>query len=108
MKKAYNPYSKLPFIELDDNEVRVIEKALKICDGGDKFAYKICEEDEFHEQRRDFRRAKMYLHFVLSRGNLHYYKERERARENWSKYMRSVRRSWRRKRKTIRGEGSRC
>lgn len=100
MKESYNPYSKLPsFIELDDNEVRVIEEALKICDRGFKFIQKICGEDEFHRQWTDFRHGRSELKNILAGGNLHYYKERKRGMENWTKYMKGVHECWERERK---------
>ncbi|MBA7587257.1 hypothetical protein ES708_29279 [subsurface metagenome] len=91
MKKSYNFLSGCPFIKLNNNEVKIIREALKICDEGAEFARKIYKDEEFiYEQWTDFRRAKMYLHFVLSRGRIYYYKKRERAIENFSKYMRTV------------------
>jgi len=90
MRKSYNFLSRLPFIKLNNNEVKIIKEAMKICDEGDKFAYKICKGEEFHEQRRSFRQAKMYLYFVLSESRIYYYKKREKAIENWSNYMRKV------------------
>lgn len=103
MKKSYNSLKKRPFIELDNNEVKIIRKALKICDEGDKFARKIyeglnCDEfykqgDEFYEQGEDFRSAKMYLSFVLCGGSLYYWKKRKKGMENYSRYMRTVHKS---------------
>jgi len=90
MKKAYNLFSELPFIKLDNNEVRVIEEALKICDRGFEFALKFCEVKEFEEQRRDFAWGRINLNNILARGNYHYYKKRKQYYENYSKYMRTV------------------
>ncbi|GAH42975.1 unnamed protein product [marine sediment metagenome] len=80
MKKSYNFLSGCPFIKLDNNEVKIIRDAIKICDEGDKFYRKTfeCEEEYFGKQQRYFSRAKMYLSFVLSEGSLYYWKKRKK------------------------------
>lgn len=88
MKKAYNIFSELPFIKLDNNEVKVIEEALEICNRGHEFALRFYRE--FEKQRRDFAWGKIYLNNILARGNYYYYKKRKKAIENYSKYMRTV------------------
>lgn len=106
MKKSYNFPSGLPCIELNNNEVKAIEKVIKICDEGNKLRlslkWKVNEEDELknvYEQGRDFNMANLCLDDVLARGNLYYYKERKRHMESWSRYMRSVHRCWDRDKK---------
>jgi len=91
MKKSYNFLSKLPFIRLDNNEVKVIKEAIKICDEGRKLALEKSNEYElFEKQERDFSWARMYLDSVLAKSRIYYYKKRLRGIENFSRYMRIV------------------
>ncbi len=88
MKEAYNLFSELPVIELDENEVKVIEEAIEICKFGQKFALESCEE--LGGIRQDFAMGKIYLDSILAKGNYCYYKKRKQAIESYSKYMRTV------------------
>ena len=104
MKKAYNFPSGLPCIKLNNDEIKVIEKVIKICDEGDKLRlslkWKVNEVDELkdvYEQGRDFGMAKICLNDVLARGNLYYYKERKRYMENYSKWMKATHKAWKEK-----------
>lgn len=92
MKKSYSSLAGRHFIRLDNNEVKTIRKAMKICDEGAEFYRKTfeCEEEYFGKQQRYFSRAKMYLSFVLSEGSLYYYKKRKKYMENFSKWKKTT------------------
>lgn len=97
MKKSYNVFSKLPFIKLSDKEVKVIEEAIKICDKGDKFAWEVCEGEEFENQRSDFAWAKIYLNNILVDGNLDYYQKKIKYLDNFEKWNKATHEAWKRK-----------
>lgn len=94
MKKSYNVFLKLPFIKLSDKEVKVIEEAIKICDKGDKFAWKVCEGEEFEKQRSDFAWGKIYLNNILEGGNLDHYQKKMKYLENYSKWVKATHKAW--------------
>jgi hypothetical protein len=100
MKKAIDFLSGDPFIKLNNDEVRTIKEAIKICHRGDKLAPQfLCETEEegarevIYKQWIYYRRAGMYLNFVLSKSRIYYIRKGKRDMENYSNYMRTVHKS---------------
>lgn len=100
MKKSYNFLSGRPFIRLDNNEVKIIREAMRICDEGNTFArkiYKGCEGEEIYEQGSEFSMTKIYLCSILSKGRIYYYKKRKQYYENFSKWKKATHEAYKRK-----------
>ncbi|MBU4350440.1 hypothetical protein KJ830_00045, partial [bacterium] len=88
------------FIKLNSDEVRTIKEAIEICQRGDKLAskylYEIEEEGAIewvYNIGKNFRRAEMYLKFVLSKSRIYYIRKERRGMKNYSNYMRKIHKS---------------